>query len=307
MRTVIAALCLWSALVVDGRSAGPEGYDLVTCTFRTGDLELFAVDPVSGKARNLTNSPKSTDKYPGVSPDGTRLAFISDREGRDALFVMDADGSDVRRLAKGHDGNAGMPSWTADSQWIYFGLYAAGPDKMCRIHPDGSDFQEIARGVDPAVSPDGRRIAYDGKGLHVMDADGSNPRRLAEPNGLGGLHATWTPDSKAIIYADTAGDSLELFRCDPDTGAKTQLTHFGAGRAATSPAVSPDGKWITFRLCDEIYWINGERAKLAYSERRPDKRPVWIMGADGSDPHVVGPLHLKTTIDGSRAPFLKRQ
>ncbi len=28
------------------------------------------------------------------------------------------------------------------------------------------------------------------------------------------------------------------------------------------------------------------------------------MKADGSDPHVVEPLHYQTTIDGSRAPVL---
>ena len=44
-------------------------------------------------------------------------------------------------------------------------------------------------------------------------------------------------------------------------------------------------------------------ASRAYQERRADKRPVWIMGIDGSDPHVIEALHFQTTIDGSRAPW----
>ena len=282
----------------------PDDWDIVGCSFRTGELELFAVNPITGEARNLTKSPNSVEKYPGVCPDGSKIAFISNREGGDALYVMDADGSHVRRLAKGEPGDAGMPSWTADGQWIFFGLYGGGPPRMCRIHPDGSEFKVVGTGVDPAVSPDGKRIAYDDQGLTVADADGANPRKLADSSGIGGLHATWTPDSKRVVYADRVGESLELFSRDPDEPKAKQLTTFGGGRAATSPSVSPDGRLITFRLCDEVYWRSGETSERAYKERRGDKRPVWIMGADGSNPHVVEPLHYQTTIDGSRAPFL---
>jgi hypothetical protein len=62
-------------------------------------------------------------------------------------------------------------------------------------------------------------------------------------------------------------------------------------------------KWISFRLCDEIYWRDGKSSERAYRERRADKRPVWVMGFDGSNPHVIESLHYQTTIDGSRAPW----
>jgi hypothetical protein len=80
-----------------------------------------------------------------------------------------------------------------------------------------------------------------------------------------------------------------------------QLTRLG--QAATTPAVSPDGKWISFRLCDEIYRRDSKSSERAYRERRADKRPVWIMGSDGSRPHILEPLHYQITIDGSRAPW----
>ncbi len=107
------------------------------------------------------------------------------------------------------------------------------------------------------------------------------------------------PDGRHIIYADAVGEALELFRCDPAGGDVTQLTRFG--QASTSPAVSPDGRWISFRLCDEVYWKDGRTSERAYKERRGDKRPVWIMGSDGSNPHAIEPLHYQITIDGSRA------
>jgi TolB protein len=240
------------------------------------------------------------------------VAFISNRDGGDALYVMKADGSDVRRLTHEKRGiDAGMPSWTADGEWLYFGLYGGGPPRMCRIRPDGGDFKVVGEGIDPAVSPDGKRIAFarslgDGHHLFVMNSDGTDARQLTpKGNAWAGVHATWTPDGKRIIYGDRIGDAIELFACEPDSGTIAQLTRLGG--AATSPSVSPDGETITFRLCDEVYWRSGETSKRAYQERRADKRPVWIMRADGTDPHVVEALHYQTTIDGSRAPFLKKQ
>src|SRR5262249_9780197 len=158
-----------------------------------------------------------------------------------------------------------------------------------------------------AVSPDGKTIVFarslsDGHHLYAMDEDGSNVRQLtAKGNAFAGVHAAWSPDGKTVVYADQVGDALELFRIDPDGKNARQLTRLG--KAATSPAFSPDGKWISFRLCDEVYWRDGKTSERAYRERRADKRPVWVMGADGSDPHVIEALHYQTTIDGSRAPW----
>ena len=221
---------------------------------------------------------------------------------------MGADGKNLRQLT--HEvkpAETGMQSWTADAQWIYFGIFRKGKPQMCRIHPDGSGFELVGYGIDAAVSPDGRTIVYaknDEKGHYVYaaDADGKNERQLTtEPNAFDGVHAAWTPDSKHIIYGDRVGDAEELFISDPDGTHRQQLTDLK--QAATSPTVSPDGKWITFRLCDEVYWANRERSKLAYAEHRADKRQVWIMDIDGSHPHIIEMMHWDTTIDGSRAPI----
>jgi TolB protein len=291
-----------------GRAGELAGHELLVASFRTGDTEIFIVNPDTGDARNLTRSPKSQERYPAWSPDGKRVSFNSDRDGTFNLYVIDADGKNLRQLTHEKRGvEAGMQSWTADGKWIYFGLFGKGPPRMCRIAPDGSKFRVIGRGIDPAVSPDGKTIAFarvrrDGHHLFVMGADGKNVRQLTRRgNPFGGVHAAWSPRGKWIVYADRVGDALEIFRINPDGKNAKQLTKLG--KAATTPAVSPDGKWISFRLCDEIYWRDAKTGARTYRERRADKRPVWVMGSDGSNPHVIEVLHYQTTIDGSRAPW----
>ena len=85
---------------------------LLITSVRTGDTEIFDVDPDLGDARNLSRSPKSEDRYPCWSPDGQRVGFTSNRDGHYNLYVMDANGESVRRLVESR-AVCYMPSWQA--------------------------------------------------------------------------------------------------------------------------------------------------------------------------------------------------
>jgi TolB protein len=303
-----------------GWSEELAGYKLVTASFRTGNSEIFIVDPATGDAKNLTPHSGSYNRYPAWSPDGSVVSFVSDRDGTFNLYVVGTDGSHLQQLTHEKAGVvAGMQSWTADGRWIYFGLFGKvvgerWPNSkhglICRIAPDGSRFEIVGEGIDPAVSPDGSTIVFarvlsQGHVLFAMNSDGGQIRQITTHEyRLAGVHATWSPDGKKIIYADQVGDGLELFMCDPDGKDQKQLTALGKG--ATSPSVSPDMKWISFRLTEEIYWTDPARSERAYKERKADLRPAWVMGFDGSNPHVMEALHYQTMIDGSRASWKPR-
>src|SRR5262249_6022257 len=155
---------------------------LVT-SVRTGDTEVFLIDPTTGDAANLTRSATSEDRYPCWSADGKRFAFTSDRDGAANLYVADIDGTNVRRLTHlKAPAVAYMPSWVDDQ--IVFGLHDSRA-QIAGVNPDGGEVRIIGDGHDPVLSPDGTRIAFTGDApggvtVFVMDADGSNRRQVVK-------------------------------------------------------------------------------------------------------------------------------
>jgi PKD repeat protein len=132
----------------------------------------------------------------------------------------------------------------------YIDYWTEAPQLWCHIvvaAPDLSNRVLVAEGIDPSVSPDGSRIAFDGgpqrDDIVVLTlADGSltnltnDPARDASP--------AWSPDGSKIAFESDRAGGNELFVMNADGSAVTQLTHdvgFG-GR----PAWSPDGARILF-------------------------------------------------------------
>ncbi len=283
-----------------------KGHQFLITSVRTGDTEVFLVDPTTGDATNLTRSPSSEDRYPCWSPDGRRFAFISDRDGGANLFVAGIDGRGVRRLTDlKAPAVAYMPSWVGDR--IVFGLHDSCA-AIASVGPQGGEVRILGPGHDPVLSPDGRRIAFTGEApggvtVFVMDADGSRRRQVAkEANSWGAVFPDWSPDGKNLVYAFKVREGLELFTVEADgESSPRQLTHLGG--VSTPAAWSPDGSWISFRHTDEAYWRDPERMKRVYGERPADKRPVWVIRPDGTGARVVECLRYQCAMDGSRAAW----
>ena len=280
---------------------------LLITSVRTGDTEVFIVDPDSGDAFNASLSPKSEDRYPCWSPDGQRIAFTSNRDGPYSLYVMNADGSNVKRLVDS-PAVCYMPSWqrTASGERIVFGLHGDRPE-MASIAADGSGLTILGEGHDPTLAPDGKQICYTGHvsgGVTVftMLLDGSNKTQIVkEASRVGATFPNWSPDSKTIVFSFPVDKALELFLVNADGTNLRQLTNLQ--KVATPAAWSSDGEWISFRYTDERYWSDPETMKKVYAEKPQDKRPVWVIRPDGSDAHVIETLRFQCAMDGSRAAW----
>ncbi|MBV9123891.1 MAG: PD40 domain-containing protein [Planctomycetes bacterium] len=303
MKHFLLALGLGFSVAAAGFGGELAGYKLLVTSVRTGDTEVFLIDPDLGDAINLTRSPHSEERYPCWSPDGKQVAFISDRDGPPNLYVMKADGSQVRRLTH-TPAVCYMPSWAGEH--IVFGMHGDRPE-MASIKPDGTDLHMLGEGHDPCLSPDGKRIAYTGHvaggvTVFLMNADGSDKHQLVrEVNPFGAVFPAWSPDGRQIVYTGSVGTALELFIVNTDSTGNHQLTHLG--KVCTPADWSPDGQWISFRFTDERYWSNPERMKKVYAEKPGDKRPVWVIHPDGTEAHVIECLRYQCAMDGSRAAW----
>jgi len=109
--------------------------------------------------------------------------------------------------------------------------------------------------VRPAISPDGKTIAFNALGdIYVMPVGGA-PVNITHDAAYD-CDPAWSPDGSQLVYcSDKAGGLLELWLRDMKTGRERQLTHIST--QPISPAFSPDGKRVAYLDVDGMWRRSG--------------------------------------------------
>lgn len=132
-----------------------------------------------------------------------------------------------------------------DGNWEIYSMDPDGNNQINLSNDPAEDFE-------PAFSPDGSQIAFvsnretdegDGQYIYVMNADGSDLRRL--PTVDGSRHPAWAPSGEVIVY----DNDNDIFIVNADgSGTSMQLTE--TPEKDVRPDFSPDDGFVA--------WISGE-------------------------------------------------
>lgn len=183
----------------------PDGQRIVLASDRTGNSEVYVIDPDGGKAANLTWNLLAQDQSPCWSPDGKRIAFTSNRRGRFEIFVMDADGMNLRAATDGQ-GDCREPDWSPDGKWIAFSVARDGQTHLALVHPDGTGFRQLTNGASwngqPAWAPDSRRLGFvsDREGnadVFTLDVESGKPQNVTNTPDDDERYPAWVPRQTA--------------------------------------------------------------------------------------------------------------
>ena len=148
-------------------------------------------------------------------------------------------------------------------------------DEIETMNRDGSGVVDLhVSGSAPAISPDGKKIAYCSSRqtiysqIYVMNADGSDQKKLTNFNTGDACSPAWSHDGKKIAFHAFAltnpPRNPEIWVMDADGANQKRLVDHGV-----EPAWSPDDH------------------KIAYASNRDRIFQIYVINADGSGGHRI--------------------
>ncbi len=142
-----------------------------------------------------------------LSPTGKRVAI----EARGEIFTVPADKGDVRNLTNSSGSAERDPAWSPDGKFISYFSDKSGEYKLVIETPDG-------------IAP---------------------PREIALPNPTHYYTASWSPDSKKLLYTDT---NLKVWVLDIASGHTKTVGNdpWMVPSRTLDPVWSPDSKWVAY-------------------------------------------------------------
>lgn len=312
---------------------------------RQDNFDIYVKLLDSATSLRLTTDP-APDRSPAWAPDGRQIAFLRENpDGSSDVFVAPPLGGTERKLARVAAAAWGL-AWSRDSRFLavadrqpsdgHAGLVwidaQSGEKKWLVAAPDGAH-----RVLFPAVSPDGKTLAFDvemGAWLgdaYLVDVQGGELRRLTFDGGQSeGL--AWDPGGSHILLARISRLDRRSFWRVPVSGGAPQLVNVGDDPTQPAFAQHP-GRWafskrisrydirlidtsdpraepslfVSSTQLDANPQFSPDGKRVVFSSARSGRIEIWTANADGSHPLQLTSLEItgspRWSPDGSRIAF----
>ena len=236
------------------------------------DDDVWTYDTTRGTLGRVTTDP-GVDRTPMWTPDGTSLIFQSERAGKPELFMTLADGTGSPRLILSPEGGdrtfvSTVPeTWLPDGSTLLFSqvqfVPPVGQDRggiegdigTLRVSGDSAAAMLIDdqfRTFAPAVSPDGRWVAYTSNISGQYEVYAERFPELGSRQQIstaGGTIPRWSPDGTELYYRSVDGRQVLAVSVATDplfTAGVPQVLFEGSYEAPAggnrSYDVTPDGE-----------------------------------------------------------------
>ena len=200
----------------------PDGR-IVYVSQESGNADIWSMNADGSDRKQLTSDPHS-DTWPVVSPDGRSIVFMSDRAGAENIWRMEVDGRNQTRLTSERIERS--PVFSPDGRFIFYNSWNSGKASIWKIPLEGGQPTPVTGDLSfqPAVSPDGRLLAYYGSGkILVVPVEGGPPIKTFDQISS---KMQWTPDGRALTYLVNRNFVPNLWMQPLDGGEAKQLTTF---------------------------------------------------------------------------------
>jgi len=282
---------------------GGEAFDLWVC-----DLE-------TGITRNLTPDTEFV-LQPSYAwfPDGRRIACISEHSGKLCTHILEIDGASLAEtqpvlvcdgpqshLSLSKDGRrlAVVSEGRGQDHQLYVVVLEAGAAAWV-VGVDG----EAINALDPAWSPDGRRLAFssDRPGSYQIGICTPQSSEILWLSSGEGDHSApeWSPDGERVACVVSAGPDtwLALFSLADGTVRRCQVEP----GVTYPPTFTPDGRGLVFvfdspRFPDDLWRLDADSGEF---QQLTNSLPEELRGAG-----FVMPEHIRyPSGDGQDVPAL---
>jgi len=296
-------------LVLSGVSRGavsPDGTALATVVRdATGRTQLAFSSPLGAPLRPYTHAAiaglemdeLSSSLSLAFTQDGRYLGLIATYRGQTQFWRIPVAGGIPQRMV--YSGlNFTFFTWLGDGQRIVAASVGSGESHLSIANLRSGRSYPItagsARDGFPALSPDGRRLAYStgetAYGVIEVPLNGS-PAREVVASARQGVAPSWAPDGTHFAYVTNRSGVSEVWLRNKSDGSERRIVgqeEFGGEESYfLDCAISPDGNRVAYRrqLSGGEIWISplsGEAPVRLWDDpsRAFQRGPVWSPDGD---------------------------